>query len=327
MVNVGVIGTGGISGTHLRYLCTVPDVRIRALCDINEHNLSRRQKEFGGNPYSSLEEMLRREPLDAVYLCTPPEVRREPLLACAAAGIPVLCEKPVERDPARAHAIDAELRKLDARVQIGYALRTFSHVVELRRLLADDRVHVGQLLYACNMSLGHDLSSWFFDKERSGGALVDQATHTFDLLRSLFGEVEMIRGAAHNPVHPKKDGYTIDEAISLTLLFRSGLMVSHLHSWVSDDWRYSLVLSGEKRLYRFDNFEQTLSIQSKGEVRTIHESRDHHDFQSETFLDCVRRNDWSANPCDYAEGIKTLELTLAADRAAVTGDTIYPGRS
>jgi predicted dehydrogenase len=92
MIRVACIGTGGISATHLRYLASRADVTIAALCDIDEENLAGRCKEFGGQPFSDFRVMLDKVPLDAVWVCTPQQVRREPLLACAQHRLPVFCE-------------------------------------------------------------------------------------------------------------------------------------------------------------------------------------------------------------------------------------------
>lgn len=53
----------------------------------------KRQGEFGGEAFADFHEMLDRCAPDAVWLCTPPAIRREPLLACADRKIPVFCEE------------------------------------------------------------------------------------------------------------------------------------------------------------------------------------------------------------------------------------------
>ena len=115
MIRAALIGTGGISGVHLTYLSSRDDVEIAALCDLKAENLDRRHKEFGGRAFSDLKEMLDSVELDAVWLCTPPRVRMEPLVACAAKGVPVFCEKPAELDEAAGEAIASELAERDAR--------------------------------------------------------------------------------------------------------------------------------------------------------------------------------------------------------------------
>lgn len=334
MIKAGFIGTGGISGVHLKYLQSRKDVKIAALCDLNREQALNRQKEFGGDVFTDFDEMLKQVKLDAVWLCTPPSVRRAPLLACADKGIPVFCEKPVERSEIRGQQIAAELRKRKAKVQIGYVFRSLPVVQALRKIIKDDHIHLIHSFYACDMSLKMSAKKWFYDKAKSGGALIDQATHNLDLLRSLFGEVSAVRGTAKNPVRKKRAGYTIDETIGLILTFRSGIIAVHTHSWVADCWRNEITFSGEKNLYRLNLNTGCLTsdkpmaaegglCSGKGKKKKPanapftfqQETRSAYAYQNEIFLKQVVSGDWENNPSDYADGLKTLQLTLACDRA------------
>ena len=316
MLSVGMIGTGGISKAHLDYLKTRTDVSIAALCDVRADSLERRVKEFGGTGYHDFRAMLDGNRLDAVWLCTPPEVRRDPLLACAERHVPVFCEKPVERDEGRGEEIARELERQQARVQVGYVFRSVPSVLKLRGLLKDDAIHAVQSVYACDKGLVRDLPPWFYDRELSGGPLIDQATHNFDLLRRLLGEVAAVRGLARNPVGKKEPGYTIDEAIALSFAFESGLVGSHIHTWLADAWRNEIVLSGEKALYRIDLNKGKVTKECGAETLVFQQDgRRIFEYEDEVFLKQVETGDWAENPSDYRDGLKTLKLTLACNRA------------
>lgn len=315
MIRVACIGVGNISPVHLNYLRARKDVEIAALCDIQPETLERRLKEYGGAGFANFNVMLDSVQLDAVWLCTPPQVRREPLLACARRGIPVMSEKPVERDLAKAKAIARDLKKLKARVQVGYVFRSLPTLQRLREAMADDKIHVIQSFYGCGVSLDMSLPAWFYEKALSGGALIDQATHNLDLLRLLMGEVAQVRGLASNPVKRKKGKYTIDEVLTLSFLFKSRAAGSHTHTWVGDAWRNEILLIGEKRLYRLHP-GSSLTIEEGG---TKHEYRENsgrmYDHENARFLEMVTSGDWSRNPSTYEDGVKTLALTLECDEA------------
>ncbi len=328
MIRAGIIGSGGIAGQHLSFLASRADVQVAALCDSSPEALERRTREFGGTGYASFEQMLGDVHLDAVWLCTPPQVRQAPLLACARRGIPVFCEKPVERSAARGAAIARALRNLSARVQVGYVFRSMPVVARLIHEMQGDVVHAVQSFYGCGVSLDRSLPAWFYDKSLSGGAIVDQATHNLDLLRRLFGEVERVMGMARNPVHAKGRGYTIDEVLSLGLAFQSGLICSHMHTWVGDRWRNELHLSGEKRQYRVDLSRGTLSVEEGERSWSFsQETGSIYTWESEIFLSQVSSGDWSGNPCTYEDGLRTLELTDACDKAIQTGRAVKVRRS
>jgi len=323
MIRAGIIGTGNIAGVHLRFLKACRGVRIVALCDIKPAALARRQAEYGGRGYVDLHEMLAREALDAVWLCTPPDVRRAPLLDCARRGIPVLCEKPVARQAADARASAQALAKAKARIQVGYVFRSLPIVARLRACFADDAIRTVQSFYGCPMSRERTMAPWFFDKALSGGALIDQATHNFDLLRFLFGDMLEVRGLAHNPVTAKHDGYTIDETIALCMQFKNGIVGTHTHTWLADGWRNEIVLSGEKRLYRLDLGRQVLWVDDGRRVRQhAPKHRGLYYHENAVFLQQLRRDDWRANPSTFADAVRSLELTLACDRAVETGRAV-----
>lgn len=322
MIRIGLIGTGNICVAHLNYLKSRTDVEITALCDINPANLERRCKEFGGEPFTGFEEMLAKKKLDAVYLCTPSRIRREPLIACAERRIPVFCEKPVERTLKRAETLARELRKLKARVQVGYVFRSMPVIGELRRATQGDTIYAVQSFYSCPMSLSRTAPAWFFDKKASGGALVDQATHNLDLLRHEFGEVREVRGTASNPLQKKTPGYTIEETIALSLLFANGMVASHVHTWIGDKWRNQMVFSGRKRFYRIDLVKGSLSIEAGNRTRSFCQGNATiYAYENAKFVEQVISGDWSGNPADYADGLATLRLTLACDQAVARGQT------
>lgn len=314
MIRVACIGVGNISPVHLNYLRARKDVEIAALCDIQPETLERRLKEYGGAGFANFNVMLDSVQLDAVWLCTPPQVRREPLLACARRGIPVMSEKPVERDLAKAKAIARDLKKLNARVQVGYVFRSLPTLQRLREAMADDKIHVIQSFYGCGVSLDMSLPAWFYEKALSGGALIDQATHNLDLLRLLMGEVAQVRGLASNPVKRKKGKYTIDEVLTLSFLFKSRAAGSHTHTWVGDAWRNEILLIGEKRLYRLHP-GSSLTIEEGGTKHEYRESGSIYHHENARFLEMVTSGDWSRNPSTYEDGVKTLALTLECDEA------------
>ena len=317
MIRVGLIGTGGISRTHLDFLKSRNDVQITALCDIDEGKLAQAVSGYGGNGYTDLHRMLKETVLDAVWVCTPPGVRREPLLACAHRGVPVFCEKPAERSIESGEEIDRELKTLDAKVQVGYLFRTLPAVRKLKTCIADDKVRSVQSLYICDLGLTRAIAPWFCDKELSGGTLVDQATHNFDLLRFLLGEVDNIQGFARNPVQVKQPGYTIEEVITLSFTFENGIVGNHTHSWLGDSWHNEITLSGEMRFYRIDLNAGRMSYEHSEETLTFepHRKRAIHDYQNEVFLRQIQSGDWSENPSSYSDALLSLKLTHACDQA------------
>ncbi len=337
ILKAGFIGTGGISGGHLECLKARKDVEVAALCDMNEERLLKRQKAYGGQAFADFNEMLEKVPLDAVWLCTPPVVRGGPLLACADRGIPVFCEKPVGVDVDETERIAAELLKRKARVQVGYVFRSMPVIGFLHRAMAGDSIHLVHSLYSCDVGIGMGLPPWMYDKSKSGGFLVDQATHSLDLLRSLFGEAGEIRGMSANPVHKKGGGYTVEETAGVVFLFDNRILATHNHTIVADGWRNEIVISGEKRIYRLESNKGRLVVEgacaeppeAKDGELTVQPDGKGYTFQqapgsimvyeNARFVEQVLVDKWANNPSGFDDALKTLKLTIECDRAASAG--------
>ena len=95
---------------------------------------------------------------------------------------------------------------------------------------------------------------------------------------------------------------------------------THSHTWVGDAWRNEIVFSGEKRHYRLDMWKEEITIHQGPDSNVIKAKKDGmYTYENTIFLKMVKSGDWSRNPCDYADGLATLRLTLAADRSITEG--------
>jgi hypothetical protein len=77
-----------------------------------------------------------------------------------------------------------------------------------------------------------------------------------------------------------------------------------------------MVIHGEKRVYRINLAKGILTVEDGGAVRTHDQDQSTmYHFENKVFLDMVATGDWSKNPSDYEDGMKSLELTLLCDTA------------
>ena len=78
-VRIGLIGAGGISGGHVDAMGKIEQAKIVAVCDIDRGRAEIRAKAAGAQVFTDYREMLDKVKLDAIWLCTPPNVRAEPI--------------------------------------------------------------------------------------------------------------------------------------------------------------------------------------------------------------------------------------------------------
>jgi myo-inositol 2-dehydrogenase/D-chiro-inositol 1-dehydrogenase len=93
----GIIGCGGISASHL----TMPG-KLLALCDVDKNHLATRMKDAGSEAngikgYGDFRELIAREDIDIVHVCTPPHWHALIAIAAAKAGKDIWGEKPMSR--------------------------------------------------------------------------------------------------------------------------------------------------------------------------------------------------------------------------------------
>src|SRR5262245_55943713 len=99
-IGVGIIGSGGIArGAHLPGYKSCQDVDIVAVADVNDETAHRAASEFDvPHVYTDYHDLLAREDIHAVSICTPNYLHLQPTLDALAAGKHVLVEKPLAMD-------------------------------------------------------------------------------------------------------------------------------------------------------------------------------------------------------------------------------------
>jgi predicted dehydrogenase len=138
-------------------------------------------------------------------------------------------------------------------------------------------------------------------------------------------------------VHKKSGGYTVEETAGVVFMFDNKILATHNHTIVADGWRNEIVMSGEKRIYRLDSNKGRLAVEGAcaqppevkdGEL-TVQPDGKGYTFQqapgsimvyeNARFVEQALTGDWTNNPSDFDDALKTLKLTQACDRAASGG--------
>ena len=103
MLKVGLIGVGGISGSHIPAWDAMEDTELAALCDIRPERMEPYPDK---RHYTDLDEMLEKEELDILDICLPTYLHVDFAIKAMQRGIHVICEKPIslkEEDVDRAY--------------------------------------------------------------------------------------------------------------------------------------------------------------------------------------------------------------------------------
>lgn len=132
-MKVGIIGLGGIAGAHTRALRQMPEVKITALCDIDEQALRKHVEELGAPGFHDYHELLEAD-IDAVFICTPPSVHKDPAVAAAQAGKHIFCEKPIALELADADAMIQAAQEARVKSMVGFACQWAPLTYQLKQI-------------------------------------------------------------------------------------------------------------------------------------------------------------------------------------------------
>lgn len=198
---VGVIGAGAIAqALHIRGYAAAKNCELVAIADPVKRCLDEVSK--GGwhfaRTYSDYKQMLARENLDVVSICTPNALHTEMAIAAIGKGVDVLLEKPVAITMSDALKIDRAARKNKTRIMVGFSHRFNQNCIRAKEAL--DAKMIGRP-YMARIRFAHTgpwpgwaKTDWFYNpKMAGGGALLDMGIHAFDLIQWYLGPITAIQ--------------------------------------------------------------------------------------------------------------------------------------
>jgi predicted dehydrogenase len=226
----GVIGFGWVARDYAVPGLLAAGGRLAAVAD-PDAGARRTAAALGARAHADWAPLLRDPAVQAVYVATPNHLHRAAVEAAAAAGKPVLCEKPMAATLADAEAMAAAARR--AGVPYGTAFDQRHHPAHeaIRDAVAAGAVGTVtavRIAYACWVDAGwggggDGRDNWRADPARAGGgALMDLAPHGLDLVEFLLGDaVEEVAALTQRRVQD----YAVDDGAVLVGRTRSGALV------------------------------------------------------------------------------------------------------
>jgi predicted dehydrogenase len=205
-IHIGLIGGGNITDTHARAARAIPGVEIAAFYGTNPEKLAALCSEHGGRPYQDFEAFLAHRPMDFVAIGSPSGLHAAHGIAAAQRGLHVLTEKPIDINTVRADVLIDAAQRSGVKLGVMFQDRVKSGIRQLKEwistgvvgtpLLADARVKWYR--YPEYYSQSRWRGTLALD---GGGALINQAIHTVDLLLWLLGDVVRVQSRTMTALH------------------------------------------------------------------------------------------------------------------------------
>ena len=328
-IRIAVVGCGRISNNHFQSIEMHNDkIELTAICDNNENVLIQFEKKFKVKGYKDLELMLKHEKLDVVALCTPSGIHSKQTEICAKYGVNVITEKPM------ATTWQDGLRMVKACDQAGVklfvvkqnrnnpTLQFLKKAIDQGRFGKINMVHLN--VFWTRPQSYYDQAEWRGTWELDGGALMNQASHYFDLLHWLIGPVDKIHaitGKSRNievedtgVVNIKwKDG-TLG-SISVTMLtYKKNLEGSITILGDKGTVKLGGVAVNEINMWEFDTVEQYDSEIKNLSYNTSSVYGYGHKLYYSNVIETLMGK--TNADTDGYDGLKSLEIIIAAYRSA-----------
>jgi len=243
-VRIGVIGLG-MGRNHVAGFQSHPRARVVAVADMNERLLHELADRYGVEKrYTSAEEMLETERLDAVSIATPNKFHAPLTLAALAAGCHVLCEKPMAMNASEARQMLNAAQQAGKRLMINFSYRFTEQSMVLKQQVDAGvlgEIYFGRTVWHRRRGLP-GFGGWFGQKALSGGGpLIDLGVHRLDLALWLMGYPQpvWVMGSAYQYISAElaqKQGKTFDvEDLAAGMIrFENGATLILEASWAAN---------------------------------------------------------------------------------------------
>ncbi len=325
-VKIAFIGCGGIAGWHLSHLLEQDDVEYVGFCDIIPERAESFVQRTGGTAkaYTDFRVMLEEITPDAVYICVPPHVHGEIEFALIDRNIPFLVEKPMALDYELAEKICNAAEEKGIITAVGFQDRYLGIIEKAKEYLKDKQIGL-----VTGSWVGGIPGVWWWRKmETSGGQIVEQNIHLFDMARYLFGEPARIYASAGkgivDPEAAGVPGYDVDDYSSAVITFKNGVIVTLLtgcyivegggmHNGLNIYCPDATIEYGLRSFVR---------IRDKNGEQFYKNEFDSGITEDKVFINAIKTGDPSAIRSPYRDALKTLRLVLAANESIATGKPV-----
>jgi UDP-N-acetyl-2-amino-2-deoxyglucuronate dehydrogenase len=206
VIRVGLIGGGNITETHARAVCSIGDTEIAAIFGSHKDRVDRLCREHGGQPYTDFGKFLAHRPMDFVVIGSPSGLHASQGIAAAERGLHVLTEKPIDISTQRADALIEAAERHHVKLGVIFQDRLKPEILRLKKYVSSGQL--GKPILA-DARVKWYRPPEYYAKSRwrgtlaldGGGALINQAIHTVDLLIWLLGDIVRVQARTKTALH------------------------------------------------------------------------------------------------------------------------------
>jgi predicted dehydrogenase len=227
-MRLALIGAGGIAQTYVQALAQSTTAELVGVADLREAAAAAMAERMNCRAFASYEALISETECEGAIVCTPPVTHPEICCWLLDQGVHVLCEKPLAVGPEEARAMVAAADRSDATLTMASKFRYARDVVEAKSIVASGvigEVVLFENAFTSRVEMKH---RWNSDPTISGGGvLVDNGTHSVDILRYFLGplvEIQVVEGRRIQDI-------PVEDTVRVFVRSASGVMGSIDLSW------------------------------------------------------------------------------------------------
>lgn len=343
---VAIIGCGNIGSYHLGNLMKLLDIaELVGFCDI----IPERAEEFVaksgmGKAYSNYLDLLNDANPDMVFIGIPPYCHGEIEYTLLERRIPFFVEKPLHLDIEVAKDIANKVEELGLVTAVGFQCRYSNICAPNKEFVKNNKI---SYIYCGRMS-GIPSAPWWKVKELSGGQIVEQTIHNFDMIRYIYGEPdEVFTMAARGLSDDLPEGFDTDELTTTVIRFKDGALgavATGCYGRSSEAYDGSIVFSSAKgraehkiigslKLYGEKPVESAEEgghfvkgdgnfASASSDCIVIKDDKTAGVTCDRTFIEAAMAGDPTRVLSPYRDGLKSLAFTLACNLSIERGTSV-----
>ncbi len=347
MKKLAFVGCGGIANYHLGNMLGYKDflekndIRFAGFCDIKLDRAEKMVSQTGcGKAYEDFRVMYDEVKPDVVFICIPPYCHGEVDRETFTRGIPAYVEKPVTLDLDFGEEMLSIIRKNNVITAVGLQCR-YGNITDITRQFCADH----QIVYVDLLRMGGIPDTpWWKKKELSGGQIVEQTIHNYDLVRYALGAdpVEVCTFGARGFVKGVED-YDTDDLSTTIVRFENGVLgtfstgdyaqgpacCEHKTTFSARDCHLDHYLLNKVVIYEKKPVEEAAGVvKGDGMIRTTVEGRtiknecDAGAMAEQTFFNAVLTGDDTKIRSPYVDGMRSVAFTVACNESMVSGKVV-----
>ena len=321
-----VLGAGRIGQVHARAIASVPGADLVAIAEPNETAAEAARAAFGCE-IRTIDACAAAADVDAVVICTPTNTHADLIEQFVKAGKKVFCEKPVDLEVARVKQALAVVEAEGGTLMVGFQRRFDPDFMALKSAIDDGKIGDVEMITLTSRDPGPPPAEYI---KVSGGIFRDMTIHDFDVARWLLGEeVTTVLAAASVLTDPEIGRLGDYDSINVILTTASGKQCTITNTRrATYGYDQRIEVHGSKGSVSAENHrEANIEIaNAEGYLRppllNFFMSRYVAAYANEIAAFVQAVSDGTTPPTTGEDGLKALELAVAARKSAETGQAV-----